>query len=179
MTDINFSTESATPSDPVEQTKDTAEIISLIELLFFAYRDFVSDPDEILKDYGFGRAHHRVIHFVGRNPGMRVSELLDILRITKQSLARVLRDLIEKGFVYQREGAVDRRQRLLFLTGDGEQLHARLAAPQVERIRRALSGASDGVKANYHDILFRMIDEDDRDHVLGLIREKLSPPADR
>ena len=69
-------------------TSREQEIVELIELLFFAYRDFVSDPDEILRDYGFGRAHHRIVHFVGRNPGIRVAELLDILRITKQSLGR-------------------------------------------------------------------------------------------
>ncbi|HSM19584.1 MAG TPA: helix-turn-helix domain-containing protein, partial [Hyphomicrobiales bacterium] len=74
------------------------ELFEFIELLFFAYRDFISDPDEILRAFGFGRAHHRVLHFVSRNPGMRVTELLDILKITKQSLARVLRQLIEEGY---------------------------------------------------------------------------------
>ena len=88
-------------------------MVALIELLFFAYRDFVSDPDEVLQDIGFGRAHHRVVHFIGRAPGMTVAQLLDILRITKQSLGRVLRDLVEKGYVYQKEGETDRRQRLL------------------------------------------------------------------
>lgn len=77
--------------------------VALIELLFFAYRDFVSDPDEILGQFGFGRAHHRVVHFVGRDPGMTVQQLLDILRITKQSLGRVLKELIDKGYVFQKE----------------------------------------------------------------------------
>ena len=81
-----------------------------LELLFFAYRDFTSEPDEILKRYGFGRAHHRVLHFVGRNPGLPVSELLAILGITKQSLSRVLGQLVRDGFVEQRRG--DRDQRL-------------------------------------------------------------------
>ncbi len=81
-----------------------AETTALIELLFFAYRDFVSDPDAILEEFGFGRAHHRVIHFVGRDPGMTVQQLLDILRITKQSLGRVLKELIDKGYVFQKEG---------------------------------------------------------------------------
>jgi DNA-binding MarR family transcriptional regulator len=71
----------------------------LIELLFFAYRDFVGDPDEVLAKLGFGRAHHRVLHFVNRNPGMKVAELLDVLRITKQSLGRVLKQLIDEGYV--------------------------------------------------------------------------------
>ena len=87
----------------------------LIELLFFAYRDFVGDPDRILAEYGFGRAHHRVLHFVDRYPGLTIAELLDILRITKQSLNRVLKDLIEQGYVAQRPGTSDRRQRLLYL----------------------------------------------------------------
>ncbi|MBX9634190.1 MAG: MarR family transcriptional regulator, partial [Magnetospirillum sp.] len=93
-----------------------------IELLFYAYRDFTAEPDAILAEYGFGRAHHRVIYFVGRNPGMTVSELLDILRITKQSLSRVLGQLVEEGFITQRPGLRDRRQRLLELTEKGIEL---------------------------------------------------------
>src|SRR6202044_3238897 len=91
----------------------------LIELLFFAYRDFVGDADEVLAKLGFGRAHHRVLHFVNRNPGMKVAELLGILKITKQSLGRVLKQLIDEGYVEQRTGA-DRRQRLLFVSAKGE-----------------------------------------------------------
>src|SRR6204780_3111356 len=97
----------ARPKDP--------PAFDLIELLFFAYRDFVGDADEILAKFGFGRAHHRVLHFVNRNPGMKVAELLDILKITKQSLGRVLKQLIDKGYVEQKLGK-DRRQRLLFVT---------------------------------------------------------------
>ena len=92
------------------------ETVALIELLFFAYRDFVSDPDEILTEFGFGRAHHRVVHFVGRHPQMTVGELLGILRITKQSLNRVLGQLVRQGFIIQHRGVEDRRQRLLELT---------------------------------------------------------------
>src|SRR5262245_12863544 len=87
----------------------------VIELLFFAYRDFISDPDDALAKIGFGRAHHRVLHFVNRNPGMKVAELLDILKITKQSLGRVLKQLVDEGYVVQKEGSNDRRQRLLFV----------------------------------------------------------------
>src|SRR5262245_46174646 len=87
-------------------------IWDIIELLFFAYRDFTGDPDEVLAKLGFGRAHHRVLHFVNRNPGMKVADLLDILKITKQSLGRVLKQLIDQGYVVQKEGANDRRQRL-------------------------------------------------------------------
>src|SRR5262245_52464917 len=138
------------------------EIVSLIELLFFAYRDFTSDPDEILAAYGFGRAHHRVVHFVGRNPGMTVAQLLDILRITKQSLGRVLRDLVEGGYVVQKEGETDRRQRLLHLTEAGEDLRLRLMRPQMERIRRALSEVDPGASHHYRNVLFHLIDPENR-----------------
>ncbi|WP_156098422.1 MarR family winged helix-turn-helix transcriptional regulator [Thermopetrobacter sp. TC1] len=129
----------------VASVSNDEDIVRLMELLFFAYRDFVSDPDTILAELGFGRAHHRVLHFVGRHPGLRVSELLDILRITKQSLGRVLRELIERGYVYQREGETDRRQRLLYLTDRGRALHARLAAPQIARIRSAMDQAAQDI----------------------------------
>ncbi len=112
----------------------------LIELLFFAYRDFVSDPDHVLEEFGFGRAHHRVLHFVNRNPGMKVADLLDTLRITKQSLGRVLKQLIDEAYVEQKEGPDDRRHRLLYATPKGEQLAMKLAGLQTERIARALSG---------------------------------------
>ena len=98
----------------------------MIELLFFAYRDFISDPDEVLATFGFGRAHHRVLHFVTRTPGLKVAELLDILKITKQSLGRVLKQLVDQGYVLQKEGANDRRQRLLYVTAKGETLAMRL-----------------------------------------------------
>ncbi len=137
----------------------------LIELFFFAYRDFVSDPDRILGDYGFGRAHHRVLHFVDRQPGLTIAELLDILRITKQSLNRVLKELVEKGFVEQRPGTSDRRQRLLFTTGTGHQLARRLAKLQTRRIMRALASGGDDLKEAASRFLFTMIDPADREHV--------------
>ena len=109
----------------------------LIELLFFAYRDFVGDPDRILADYGFGRAHHRVLHFVGRRPGLTIAELLDILQITKQSLGRVLQPLVEDGYVTQTPGRNDRRQRLLTLTEKGAALERRLFERQRETVMQA------------------------------------------
>ncbi len=114
----------------------------IIELLFFAYRDFVGDPDEVLAKLGFGRAHHRVLHFVNRNPGMKVADLLDILKITKQSLGRVLKQLIDQGYVVQKEGANDRRQRLLYATPEGEALAMKLAGcrPRASRACSASSG---------------------------------------
>jgi DNA-binding MarR family transcriptional regulator len=141
----------------------------LIELLFFAYRDFVGDADEVLARFGFGRAHHRVLHFVNRNPGMKVAELLDILKITKQSLGRVLKQLIDEGYVEQKEGATDRRQRLLFVTDTGAALALRLAGLQSGRIARALAslGADDQVVARR--FLIALLDADQRDGVLRLI----------
>jgi len=168
MTDVTtrpISTAPPTPAALGEELRPDQEIIELIELLFFAYRDFVSDPDRLLADYGFGRAHHRVLHFVGRNPGIRVQELLDILRITKQSLGRVLRELIDKGFVYQVEGEDDRRQRLLFLTADGAGLHASLMAPQIARIRQALAEAGEPEDGQYRRVLGKLIDRAARDKV--------------
>ena len=110
-----------------------------IEALFFAYRDFTGDPDRILNEIGFGRAHHRVLHFVHRYPGMRVADLLEILQITKQSLARVLRELIKEGYVAQRSGKSDRRERLLYVTEQGSALADRLAAPQLLKIGETLA----------------------------------------
>src|SRR6202165_5603713 len=123
MADINFSTGagmSDTPA-PAVRAGEGEPIWDLIELLFFAYRDFVSEPDDVLRNFGFGRAHHRVLHFVNRHPGMKVAELLDVLKITKQSLGRVLKELVDQGYVLQKEGENDRRQRLLFVTPKGEQ----------------------------------------------------------
>lgn len=113
--------------------------VALVELLFFAYRDFIGEADRILVQYGFGRAHHRVLHFVNRNPGLTVAELLGILDITKQSLGRVLRDLVEGGFIEQRAGLEDRRQRLMFLTSEGKALADELLALQGARMARALA----------------------------------------
>ena len=144
-------------------------IWDVIELLFFAYRDFIGDPDDVLAKFGFGRAHHRVLHFVNRNPGMKVAELLDILKITKQSLGRVLKQLIDQSYVVQKEGANDRRQRLLYVTPKGEALAMKLAGLQTARITRALSELG----PNSHDaacrFLVAMINADHRDSVLRFI----------
>jgi DNA-binding MarR family transcriptional regulator len=140
-----------------------------IELFFFAYRDFVSDPDRILDEYGFGRAHHRVLHFVSRQPGLTIAELLDILRITKQSLNRVLKELIEKDFVESRTGTSDRRQRLLYVTAKGHDLALKLAKLQTRRIMRALSDMEPDAKEIVSRYLLRLIDPDDREHVERLV----------
>ena len=138
-----------------------------IELLYFAYRDFTAEPDAILAEYGFGRAHHRVIHFVGGNPRINVSELLAILKITKQSLSRVLGQLVREEFIVQHEGTSDRRQRLLELTQKGVELERRLSDSQRRRFadayRRAGAEAVDG----YRKVLMGMISEEDRERVFG------------
>ncbi|MDR3419668.1 MAG: MarR family transcriptional regulator [Xanthobacteraceae bacterium] len=141
----------------------------LIELLFFAYRDFVGDPDQVLDRLGFGRAHHRVLHFVNRNPGMKVAELLDVLKITKQSLGRVLKQLIDEGYVIQKEGADDRRQRLLYVSPAGQALALKLAALQTARIGRVLDELGPGARETARRFLAGMIDADDRERVLDLI----------
>lgn len=113
----------------------------LIELFFFAYREFTADADEILERYGFGRAHHRILHFVNRDPGMTIAEILDLLQITKQSLSRVLRQLIEDGFVAQLPGSDDRRQRRLYPTDKGRALTLELSHAQARRIDEAMASA--------------------------------------
>ena len=133
-----------------------------IELLFFAYRDFTGEPDRILADYKFGRAHHRVIYFVGRHPGISVSELLGILRITKQSLSRVLSQLVEQGFVAQRPGTRDRRKRLLSLTEKGKTLERQLSETQRKLLARAYREVGADAVAGYRKVLLGMIDPIDR-----------------
>ncbi len=159
MTDINRQDTAGVASVTADAP---AAVIDLIELLFFAYRDFTSDPDAILADFGFGRAHHRVLHFVNRNPGLTVADLLSILKITKQSLGRVLRQLVDSGFVEQRAGPVDRRQRLLFPTDRGRDLARQLSEPQSRRIARALQGLEPTARRTVARFLYAMIDPDDR-----------------
>src|ERR1700720_4540062 len=172
MADINVTAAARRSSAAEPDPKPAAEPTwDLIELLFFAYRDFVGDPDHVLSRFGFGRAHHRVLHFVNRNPGMKVAELLDILKITKQSLGRVLKQLIDEGYVEQKEGAKDRRQRLLYVTIKGEVLALRLAALQSARIGRALAEIGMANRDTARRFLVAMLDPDQRDGVLRLIDE--------
>ena len=138
-----------------------------IELVYFAYRDFTAEPDEILAKFDFGRAHHRVIYFVGRNPGMTVSDLLDILRITKQSLSRVLGQLVREDFITQRAGTRDRRQRLLELTPKGVILERQLTETQRTRIAAAYRAAGAEAVEGYRKVLLGMINEQDRGKFRG------------
>ncbi len=175
MADINLSAKTAGPATGVAERAAAPSpaasepVWDIIELLFFAYRDFVGDPDAVLVPLGFGRAHHRVLHFVNRNPGMKVADLLDILNITKQSLGRVLKQLVDEGYVVQKEGAQDRRQRLLYVTPKGEALALKLAGLQTERINRAFEELGPGAHDAARHFLTAMIDRDDRDGVLRLL----------
>jgi DNA-binding MarR family transcriptional regulator len=128
-----------------------------IELLFYAYRDFTAGPDEILASYGFGRAHHRVIYFVGRHPEMTVTELLGILRITKQSLSRVLSQLVRQGFIVQRAGQRDRRQRLLELTEKGVELERQLSENQRIRVANAYREAGAQAVDGFRKVMLGII----------------------
>lgn len=119
-------------------SNDDVPQLDHIEALFFAYRDFVGDADRTLEKLGFGRAHHRVLFFVSRSPGLTVAELLEILKITKQSLSRVLRQLIDGHYIIQKTGEKDRRQRLLYPTAIGRDLILQLSLPQSARIQKAL-----------------------------------------
>ena len=150
---------------------DTAPLFDLIELLFFAYRDFVGDADRLLETFRFGRAHHRVLHFVHRHPGLTVAELLDILRITKQSLNRVMNDLVVAGFVDMRADDEDRRRRLLHPTTKGRRLALDLAGLQSARFRRALGPLPPAARAHAVQFLLGMIDPGERAKAERLVRD--------
>jgi DNA-binding MarR family transcriptional regulator len=133
-----------------------------MELLFFAYRDFSAEPDGLLAKYAFGRAHHRAIYFVGRYPNISVTELLNILRITKQSLSRVLSQLVREGVVVQKPGSSDRRQRRLALTEKGVALEQALTARQRERFARAFRQAGAEAVEGFRQVLLQLINERDQ-----------------
>jgi DNA-binding MarR family transcriptional regulator len=144
-----------------------------IELLFYAYRDFTAGPDAILAKLGFGRAHHRVIYFIGRYPGIRVGELLAILRITKQSLSRVLGQLLREGYVTHKPGPTDRRERRLELTPTGIELERQLTENQRARVAAAYRAAGAAAVEGYKKVLLGLIDETDRARASGTT----PPPA--
>ncbi|HRK24715.1 MAG TPA: MarR family transcriptional regulator [Beijerinckiaceae bacterium] len=150
--------------------RGTLDPVALVELIFFAYRDFIGEPDRVLERYGFGRAHHRVLHFVNRNPGLTVAELLSILDITKQSLGRVLRDLVAGGFIVQKAGQQDRRQRLMYLSATGTALAEELLGLQTRRMGRALERLSEAEVAAVTGFLGGLIDADQRSEVARLTR---------
>ena len=141
-----------------------------IELLFYAYRDFTAEADAMLAELGFGRAHHRVIYFVGRKPGMTVSELLDILKITKQSLSRVLGQLVRESYIVQRPGTADRHQRLLELAPKGAELERRLTEDQRALVARAYRAAGAESVDGFRRVLLGLVNEADRGRFAGAPR---------
>ena len=174
MADVNFQKTAAESDSRATDRRSPAQAggdlrWDIIELLFFAYRDFVGDADHELEVFGFGRAHHRVLHFVHRYPGLKVADLLDVLRITKQSLGRVLKQLLDEGYIVQKTGNNDRRQRLLFATAKGEALVGKLAGLQTDRINHALRDVSPAAADAVRQFLRAMIDQDDPDKVLETI----------
>jgi DNA-binding MarR family transcriptional regulator len=178
MADINFKDPDVHPKRGKHASNEAIDTplsaadkpeIHFIELLFFAYRDFISDPDAALLSYGFGRAHHRVIHFVNRHPGIRVADLLDILKITKQSLGRVLKQLVDTGFIEQKTGSVDRRQRLLYPTESGRALALRLIDLHASRLGAALATLTPEERDGADKFLRRILDRGERDKVAHLI----------
>lgn len=138
------------------------ELRQAMELMFFAYRDFTGVADAILEDLGFGRAHHRALYFIGRHPGISVTELLAILRITKQSLSRVLSELVEKGFVSQRSDHKDRRKRLLELTETGRALERGVSERQRARVAEAYRAAGAQAVEGFKKVMLGMMSEQDR-----------------
>lgn len=164
------SAKTAAATAPGERASDV-DIVSCVELFYFAYRDFTGDPDTILEQYGFGRAHHRVLHFVHRNPGLKVAELLDILKITKQSLARVLKQLVDEGFIIQRAGDEDRRERRLYVSAKGARLTDKLTQIQVKRLENAMQEIGPGAHRLARQFLFAMIADKDRPYVEALIKD--------
>ncbi len=149
-----------------------AQLRQGVELMFFAYRDMIADADRVLETRGYGRAHHRCLHFVWRRPGMSVSELLDTLKVTKQSLNRVLRQLVEDGMIASKVGPSDRRQRLLTVTAEGEALVRSLSDAQNARMRRVFMEAGAEAVQGFKTVLADMIDEDSRESVLALVNDQ-------
>ncbi len=143
------------------------EIRTAQDLLFFAYRDFTNAADVILDEIGLGRAHHRALHFIGRNPQIAVSDLLGLLRITKQSLARVLGDLVAKDYVAQTPGRADRRQRLLVLTPQGQALERRLFEQQRERLAIAYRESGSGAVEGFRRVMRGIMDDAARRYIDG------------
>ena len=133
-----------------------------IEAMFFAYLGFTADPDRILADMAYGRAHHRAVHFIKRAPGTTVNNLLSILGVTKQSLNRVLRTLIEDGLVESRVGTQDKRERHLYLTPAGETLEQTLSDAPRARMRLAFRDAGPEAVAGFRKVLEAMMDPEMR-----------------
>jgi DNA-binding MarR family transcriptional regulator len=178
MADVN----SLPPRSKVERDEanrasarvDDPSHVAMVELLFFAYRDFTGEADAVLAELSFGRAHHRVLHFVNRNPGLRVADLLGILKITKQSLARVLKQLVDEGYICQTAGAVDRRERRLHLTDRGRALAEKLLTLQARRLGAALEAIGPEAAEAAEAFLFGVISREERANVENIVKKSPS-----
>jgi DNA-binding MarR family transcriptional regulator len=168
--------EAASIAEPAQQSVPESDIRLAQDLLFFAYRDFTNAADVILEELGLGRAHHRAMHFIGRHPAITVSELLSILRITKQSLARVLTELVDRGYVIQTPGPEDRRQRLLRLTSAGQALERRLYERQKARLVEAMRAPGPEALAGFRQVMRGIMDESARAWVDRGLRDTSSKP---
>ena len=160
-------TETASGSEGLLFLTD-AQLRKGIEAMFFAYRGFTADPDRILAGMDYGRAHHRAVHFIHRAPGLTVSALLSVLGVTKQSLNRVLRTLLEDGLVEARVGRKDKRERNLFLTEKGKALERALSDAQRARMRAAYRAAGPQAVQGFRTVLEAMMDAEMRRQYLGL-----------
>ena len=158
MTDINF-----------KNINDEQLFLKSTELLYFAYRDYIAWPDEVLQNYGFGRAHHRVLFFVNQTPGMTVAQLLKMLNITKQSLSRVLSTLIDKGYVIQEIGDTDRRKRLLDLTDKGKTLLNEVSEHQKVQMVKACKDSGMESIEGFWKVLSALINEENRQEIISNI----------
>jgi DNA-binding MarR family transcriptional regulator len=171
MADINSEALSGARPAARDRAEDASppapdlRFITVVELLFFAYRDFTREADAVLAEFGLGRAHHRVLHFVNRHPALRVADLLEVLKITKQSLARVLKQLVDEGWIAQQAGVDDRRERLLRVTQKGADLARRLDQLQAKRVAGALEQCGPGHEAIVRRFLFNMISHEERGQV--------------
>ena len=137
------------------------EIRKIIELMFFSYRDFTSGPDKILEKIKFGRAHHRVIYFVGKKEKITIKDLLSILQITKQSLSRVLNQLVKERYIFVSTG-VDKRTKNLSLTKKGQELENKLSTIQINKIRKIMKNANEDDINGFKIMLYEMIDKKNR-----------------
>ena len=159
------------PDIPETPNRTIADVREAQDLLFFGYRDFTGAADVILTELGLGRAHHRALHFIGRTPGLPVSELLAVLRITKQSLARVLSELVARDYVAQVQGHTDRRQRLLRLTASGLALERRLFVRQRDRIASAYAQAGPDAVDGFRAVMRAIMDDSAREYIDGATRQ--------
>jgi len=135
------------------------QIKDFLEQIFYAYRETYSDPKKILKKYSFGTAHHKAILLIEKYQGLTVTDLLSKLKITKQSLNRVLRDLIKNNTIILKKGEVDSRQRQIYLSDKGKKLFDEIFVEQKKRIYTALKNSDSDSVIKFKNILSKIINE--------------------